>query len=391
MNAGAAFISIKTDTRVLLRGLCGMDWQNEASTALCRRTWDTLSTAVLLMDSAGRVKWMNTAAESLMGRSLRALESTDFSRWLPESVAGLARCQEQGSSALLEGRLQTAGPDGRPCAVRVRVSMSALHALLPGFEALILVEIFPLEAVLKRDRERAAGEVMAANGQLLRNLAHEIKNPLGGIRGAAQLLAMDLTEPDDRECAHIIVTEADRLQSLVDRFLAPYRQARRLTSLDIHEVLEYVRGLIDLEFKHMQPVARDYDISAPPVTADRDRLTQIFLNLVRNAAQALERLPNEQAGQITLRTRIVRDALIGQARCRRALRVDVADNGPGIAPDMLEQVFYPLVTGRAEGTGLGLSLAQTFVRELGGALNVTSEPGHTVFSVILPLKTAGNE
>lgn len=230
-------------------------------------------------------------------------------------------------------------------------------------------------------------ELMDANRQLLRNLAHEIKNPLGGIRGAAQLLESDLVREEDRECTSVIIGEADRLQALVDRFLAPYRQKAQCEEVNVHEVLEHVRSLVAMEFPDGLSFVRDYDISAPNVRGDRARLTQVFLNIVRNAAEVMDGERAEGRAAIVLRTRIVRDVMAGTERVRMALAVDIIDNGPGVPVDMQEKIFYPLVTGRAEGSGLGLSLAQTFVRQAGGTITLESVPGRTVFRVLLPFRS----
>ena len=234
---------------------------------------------------------------------------------------------------------------------------------------------------IRVEREAAVTEASAAARDLLRNLAHEIKNPLGGIRGAAQLLEGALTNEDDRECAAIIREEADRLQALVDRFLAPYRRPNEKAPCNVSALLEHVRSLIEHEFPAIT-VVRDYDVSAPDVTGDKGRLTQVFLNIARNAAEAMG---NDPQGRLTLRTRIVRDEFVRNRRVRRALAVFIEDTGPGIPEALRERLFYPLVTGRPEGSGLGLSIADAFVREAGGAIDVESEPGHTVFRVLLPL------
>lgn len=346
--------------------------------------WDLLSFALCVTDTTGTILWVNASTEVLVGRSRRSLLGERFSDyfadcegWFTPDVAG------HEATGQMPGTLMVFRPGGRKETVKVQVAFSPFtSANLP--EGGVLIEMTVLEETLRQERERLTAEVMEANRQLLRNLAHEIKNPLGGIRGAAQLLEGALQDPDDIECATVIVDETMRLQELVDRFLAPYRMSENLTDVNIHEVLEHVRQLITLEFPGGLKIERDYDISSPPVWADRTRLTQVFLNLVRNAAQALTEKRETGEAKITLRTRIIRDALVGTERLRRALCVEVQDNGPGVPETLQERIFYPLVTGRAEGTGLGLSLAKTFVSQMSGSILLESEPGYTVFRVLLP-------
>ena len=252
-----------------------------------------------------------------------------------------------------------------------------------------LLEAISLDDALREERDAVEENIRAANAELLRNLGHEIKNPLGGIRGAAQLLDADLEREEDREATNIILEEADRLQHLVDRLLLPYRAPKRIESVNVHEVLERVADLLLLEFPVGLTFLRDYDISAPPVRGDRERLTQVFLNIARNAAEATAGLRQEGRAVITFKTRIARDVLTGGERVRTVLQVDIVDNGPGIPEEIREKIFYPLVTGRAEGTGLGLSIVKNFVEESNGRVSVESEPGCTDFTVVLPFGASG--
>lgn len=357
--------------------------------------WNLMATAVLTANAEGELLWGNGAAEMLLGRSVKSFAGESFETLLPECGEWFRHLSAEGgallSSAIIVGSMLKSLQGGLPGHVRVQAVLTPItdHAsslLPPGTAAVI--EITDVEEPLRQDREDAAAGLIEANRQLLRNLAHEIKNPLGGIRGAAQLLEGELLRDEDRECTGIIIEEADRLQALVDRFLAPYRQGESHEEVNVHEVLEHVKSLMTLEFPAGLSFIRDYDISVPTITGDRARLTQVFLNLVRNAAEAMETERRLGTAVITLRTRIVRDVLAGAERTRRALAVDVIDNGPGVPEDMQEKIFYPLVTGRAEGSGLGLSLAQTFVRQAGGSLTLESVPGKTVFRVLLPLSRA---
>lgn len=266
---------------------------------------------------------------------------------------------------------------------RIAFANSALEALLglPREEIennWVLVDVRPNDGQVADQNE--------VNKELLRNLAHEIKNPLGGIRGAAQLLQMDMTDKSLIEYTQVIIHEADRLQSLVDRLLAPHRQPHVRGTVNVHEICERVRQLILVEFAQGLTVVRDYDASIPEFEGDREQLIQALLNIAHNAAQALE--DNIAAGSATLtfKTRIVRHALLGKARHKLALELHVIDNGPGIPHEIRDRIFFPLVTGRAGGSGLGLSLAQNFVQQHAGQIECDSEPGRTDFTMLIPLQ-----
>ena len=248
-----------------------------------------------------------------------------------------------------------------------------------------LVELLPLEQQAKQEREERLVDQALANKELIRNLAHEIKNPLGGIRGAAQLLEMDIHSKELNEYTQVIIHEADRLQTLVDRLLAPHRRAQVVADLNIHEVCERVRSLIVAEFPKGLRVERDFDTSIPELRGDREQLIQAVLNIAHNAAQALS--DRIQAGDacITFQTRIARQVTFGKQRYRLALELHVIDNGPGIPEAIKDRLFYPLVSGRDGGSGLGLNLAQTFVQQHHGLIECDSEPGRTDFKILIPL------
>ncbi|MGR8934426.1 MAG: nitrogen regulation protein NR(II) [Gammaproteobacteria bacterium] len=218
---------------------------------------------------------------------------------------------------------------------------------------------------------------------LIRGLAHEIKNPLGGLRGAAQLLDFELVDPELKEYTQIIIAESDRLQMLMDRMLGPNKPPQK-QDLNIHEVLERVRQLVEAEGSGHITIKRDYDPSIPTIEADRNQLIQAVLNIVRNAVQALGM--QQHPGEIVLKTRICRQITIGRKRYKLVAKIDISDNGPGIPADMLERIFYPMITGRAEGTGLGLSIAQSLVNQHNGMIECSSVPGNTVFTVYLPVE-----
>ena len=313
--------------------------------------WTESAVGQGLLDDEGRFVTLNPALEMLLGASSRVAAGESLTRYFPD-MTGFERLFSDHARVELTTRLVPGPGEEKKAWLSLRREETGGYFL----EALDVGETIRVE------REAAVTEASAAARDLLRNLAHEIKNPLGGIRGAAQLLEGALTNDDDRECAAIIREEADRLQALVDRFLAPYRRPNEKGPCNVSALLEHV--------------------SAPDVTGDKGRLTQVFLNIARNAAEAMG---NDPAGRLTLRTRIVRDEFVRNRRVRKALAVFIEDTGPGIPETLRERLFYPLVTGRPEGSGLGLSIADAFVREAGGAIDVESEPGHTVFRVLLPL------
>ena len=332
--------------------------------------WTESAVGLGRLDAEGCFVSLNPALEMLLGVSSRVAAGESLTRYFPD-MTGFERFFSEHARVELTTRLVPGPGEEKKAWLSLRREETGGYFL----EALDVGETIRVE------REAAVAEASAAARDLLRNLAHEIKNPLGGIRGAAQLLEGALTNEDDSECAAIIREEADRLQALVDRFLAPYRRPNEKGPCNVSALLEHVRSLIEHEFPAIT-VVRDYDVSAPDVTGDKGRLTQVFLNIARNAAEAMG---NDPAGRLTLRTRIVRDEFVRNRRVRRALAVFIEDTGPGIPEALRERLFYPLVTGRPEGSGLGLSIADAFVREAGGAIDVESEPGHTVFRVLLPL------
>jgi two-component system nitrogen regulation sensor histidine kinase GlnL len=241
--------------------------------------------------------------------------------------------------------------------------------------AALLAELRPIEEQLRHAREERLVFEQQANRELIRNLAHEIKNPLGGLRGSAQLLERELDKVELREYTQVIIEEADRLQRLMDRMLTPHR-APRIEPVSIHEVLERVRSLVGAEFG--ADIERDYDPSLPSVLGDREQLIQTVLNIARNAAQA-------GAAHIGFRTRALRQITILRQRHRLALELQVIDDGPGVPAQIQERIFSPLVSGREGGTGLGLSLAQTYVQYHQGVIEFESRPGRTIFRILLPL------
>lgn len=342
---------------------------------------DLLSTAVLLLDEAGRVVHLNQAAELLLDVSRRALIGQAVGRLLGDEAEIRQLVADALSNALGQRKqimeLRRLGRESVP----VSVTATAQY----GEATPLVLEITEIEQQLKVDREERQLGLTEANRQLLRNLAHEIKNPLGGVRGAAQLLEAELAASDQREYTRVIIAEADRLQALVDRLLIPHRSPRVVSDVNIHEVCERVRMVMLSEFPRGLTIERDYDASAPEFRGDKEQLIQALLNVVRNAAQALEERIAAADARIVLRTRVARQVTIARTRHRLALDLHVIDNGPGIADELKDRVFFPLVSGRDDGTGLGLTLAQTFIQQHDGMIEVESKPGRTDFRILIPL------
>ena len=341
---------------------------------------DLLTTLAVVVDAQGAVIFANAALESAMGMSRRMLEGVEFAQYMaaPSLLrSGLRSADGQSYAAMsFDTGLQRMAQE--PLFVHVTVT-SVEHTDLK------LIELWVLEQQARQDREERLVEQAQANKELVRNLAHEIKNPLGGIRGAAQLLEMDLESKELKEYTQVIIHEADRLQSLVDRLLAPHRHPHQLADLNIHEVCERVRSLVLLEYPKGLKIKRDYDISIPEFKGDRAQLIQALLNIVQNAAQVLGEMVEAGMAEITLRTRVARQVTIGRQRHRLALELHVIDNGPGVPDHIKERIFYPLVTGRDGGSGLGLPLAQTFVQRHHGLIECESMPGRTDFRILIPL------
>ena len=337
---------------------------------------DLLASGVVVLDTDGLVVFINQAAEQLFELSARTLDGQSFARLFVNGGIIDALVEEACNNAFGQKHqeliLERAG--------REPLMLSSTAVVLDSPLGSLLLEFRLIEHRMRHDRESKLLDSAQANRELVRNLAHEIKNPLGGLRGAAQLLETELPSPVLREYTQVIIKEADRLQALVDRLLAPHRHARVVAPMNIHEVFERVRSVVQAEYGRSLVIERDYDASLPDFQGDKEQMIQVVMNIVRNAAQAL----NGQ-GQIILRSRIARQITIGQRRRRLALDLHVLDNGPGIPESIRDRIFFPLVTGREGGSGLGLSLAQSFVQQHGGVIECESRPGRTEFRILLPL------
>lgn len=343
-------------------------------------SYDLLSTAVLMLDGQGAVMHANTAAEELFSASRRQLMGQSVHRLFAGNHDLLERLQDA-----IGGRFGVLRQDLVLDRGGDHEAVSLAIVPLQGQAWAALLELRVLEQHLLLDRHQQLSKELAAQRESLRNLAHEVKNPLGGIRGAAQLLEVELGSDSLHEYTQVIIDEADRLARLVDRLIAPQGASLQATQFNIHEICERVYTLVRAEFPHIQFV-RDYDASAPELQGDLSRLLQALLNITRNAAQALSEGAPVHGAQVVLRTRIGRQLLLAARQAKLGIIVSVIDNGPGVPIELQDKVFHPLVTGRPTGTGLGLSLAQEFVQQHGGILEFDSHAGLTEFRMILPLE-----
>ena len=342
---------------------------------------DLLATAVIMLDGEQRISYANAAAENLFALSRKHLIGRR-----PDAVFNdVARLVQAFEQAIRQRGTYTEQEIELSINGRPRLQLSCTVTPIDLGDDLLL-EFRQIDQQIKIAREERQLEQAQANRELIRNLAHEIKNPLGGIRGAAQLLEAELSSPQQTEYTQVIIGEADRLQSLVNRLLTPHRLPA-FSRVNIHEILARVRSLIEAEFRDHADVHCDFDISLPELECDPEQILQAVLNIARNAGEAI-RESDSSTGDIWLRTRVARGVTLARRRYRLALAISVVDNGPGILPAIREKIFFPLVTGREGGSGLGLTIAQTFVAQHHGAIECESEPGHTSFTLLLPLDPA---
>jgi two-component system nitrogen regulation sensor histidine kinase GlnL len=347
---------------------------------------DNLNTAVIVLDTQLHIRYLNSSSESLLECSLQKYQDKPLNTVLflhDEWENELKQCLENATPFT---RRQTE--------INSRITQRSMIAdytvtpLLHEQQRLLLIEMQALDRLLRISRE----ETLLSNDQIsrtfIRGLAHEIKNPLGGIRGAAQLLARELVSSEQKDYTQVIISEADRLRNLVDRMLGMNRPLQ-LQELNIHEVLEHVFALVEVDLADGISLIKDYDPSLPNISGDKEQLIQVVLNIIRNAVQALENARQENSdlppGEIILKTRAQHHYTIGQKTHRMVCRVDIIDNGPGIPEELARNIFYPLISGRPEGSGLGLAIAQSIVIQHNGLIECSSVPGETVFSLYLPL------
>jgi two-component system nitrogen regulation sensor histidine kinase GlnL len=342
---------------------------------------ETLATAVIVLDHSRIVRYLNPAAENLFAFSRKNIVGHSLARVF-EDASQIAAALDYASTnncsyTQHELTLQVIGSG--------KLEMSCI--VTPGEGVLaddFLIEFNALNQQLKIAREERLLDQSELNRELIRSLAHEIKNPLGALRGAAQLLDRELDRADLHEYTKVIIQEADRLQLLMDRLLTPHRLPR-IVRFNIHEVLERVRNLLMAEHWDGLSIRRDYDTSLPLLTGDREQIIQAVLNIARNAAQAVN-----GKGEIGFRTRAVRRITIARKMHKLAMSVQIIDNGPGVPDDIRDRIFFPLVSGREDGSGLGLTLAQTFISQHHGTIELDSEPGRTCFTLLLPIDETKN-
>lgn len=347
-------------------------------TAMFKRILDHLNTATLLFNRDLTLIYVNTAGEILLADSARhliglnAMELFKYSD--PALIINLQQCLTMAEPLVdRELVLDRMGQS-------FTVNLSATPLLEQEKASEILVELQRVDNHLRISKEEQLLSQQNTARLLVRGLAHEIKNPLGGLRGAAQLLNLELIDPDLKEYTQIIIAESDRLQGIMDKLLGPNKPPD-FRMINVHEVLERVRQLVEAESSGNLSIICDYDPSIPDIKADRNLLIQAVLNIVKNAVQAID-----NNGRIILKSRIQRNQTIGRQHHKLTVKVDIIDNGSGIDPDIMERIFYPMITSRAEGTGLGLSIAQSLINQHNGLIECHSEPGNTVFSIILPIQ-----
>ncbi|KAF0192246.1 MAG: two-component system NtrC family nitrogen regulation sensor histidine kinase GlnL [Gammaproteobacteria bacterium] len=348
-----------------------------------RRIIEHLGTAVLVFDRTLTLLFMNPAGEMMLAISARQATGKLCGELLPDAVEfeKTLRRSLVNDHPLTEYQMELPLPGHGP----ITVDCSVTPFSGPRLSPVLLVEMAQVDRHMRISRDENQLAKQQATRAIVRGIAHEIKNPLGGLRGAAQLLERALPNEALKEYTDVIIREADRLQNLMNRMLGPNTLPQKRL-INIHQVLEHVRTLVQAELTKPIEIVRDYDPSIPEVHADLDQIIQAVLNIVRNATQAIE-----GKGTITLRTRTQRQFTIGHGRHRLAARIDIIDNGTGIPPDMIENIFYPMVTGRADGTGLGLAIAQSLVNQHGGLIECSSTAGETTFTLLLPLETTHDQ
>ncbi|MEN8177203.1 MAG: nitrogen regulation protein NR(II) [Pseudomonadota bacterium] len=349
------------------------------SNSLESRVLDNLSSATLLFDRYLILRYINSAGEMLLALSARKI--------LGEHVKQIIFCSTTEIESILKRSLESGQPfterehhitliDGRELTVDCTVSPIREEGRIIEF----LMEIQQVDRQLRISREELLLSRNQASRALVRGLAHEIKNPLGGLRGAAQLLERELLEDDLKEYTQIIIQEADRLQKLVDTMLGP-NQLPKSEEVNIHQVLERICNLVKVEVGGGLEISKDYDPSIPLMYGDFDQLIQAFLNILRNGVRAAGK-----DGTIGIRTRILRQFTIGSQRHKLVISVELSDNGPGIPDELQDRIFFPMVSGSSDGMGLGLSISQALINRHQGLIEFTSKPGNTVFRVLLPLE-----
>jgi two-component system nitrogen regulation sensor histidine kinase GlnL len=328
---------------------------------------------------------MNAAAENLFGQSRERILRKSYTSLFGESEV----------KAHLEFVLKNEEPQAlRGCHLKgqhhenILVDCVASPFIKIGEKtgklAGVVLELYRIDYQQRIAREELLLKQQEATQTIVRGLAHEIKNPLGGLRGAAQLLDSELESDDLKEYTSIIISEADRLKNLVDRMLGSHQPTKN-EAINIHEVLERVRKLVLADIPQDVTLRFDYDPSIPDLNADQDHLIQIIFNIVGNALKAVG-----ESGNILFKTRVLRNYTINQTQHRLALRLEIKDDGKGVPEDIRDKLFYPMISGSAQGTGLGLSIAQSLANRHNGMIEFESQVGETCFTLLLPIPEEGN-
>ncbi len=337
---------------------------------------DALAIAVVIVGESGSVDYLNAAAQTLFAVGINQARGRPLGELMrePARVEAIVVRARTGAEPIAHRELRIAPTTRGDSHFVVDCTATPIDA------GRVLLEISDTTRQQRISRDNALLAQLDGSRQMVRQLAHEIKNPLGGLRGAAQLLERELPTEPLRDYTRLIIREADRLRKLVDNLLGPGAPPNKI-SVNPHEMLQHVYQLLRSEAPGGVAILRDYDPSLPPVYADRDQMIQAMLNLGRNAVQAVG-----DSGRVTLRTRAVVNATIGTRRHRVVASIQFDDNGAGVPPEIADTIFYPLVTSRPGGTGLGLAVAQDLVTRHGGLIEFESRPGQTVFTLLLPFE-----
>ncbi|MGB0466820.1 MAG: nitrogen regulation protein NR(II) [Pontibacterium sp.] len=350
---------------------------------LHKKILDNLGTSVVMLDAELYIRYMNPAAEMLLDASTRQLGRKDIAEWFATESGHLEGLRD----SLVSGHPYTrreaklTNQSGQLLTVDYTVNPLPMQGLGQNW---VLLEIVARDRLIRIEREEELLTRHATAQTLVRGLAHEIKNPLGGLRGAAQLLERELDDLSLHEYTRVIIEEADRLRNLVDRMLGP-RNLPNIEEVNIHAILERVCSLITAESHGQVKLVRDYDPSIPEFKGDAEQLIQAVLNIMRNSMQALQASHTPEP-VIRLKTRTLRQITLGTEKHRLVCCVRIEDNGPGIPDGLLGQIFYPMVSGRADGSGLGLSIAQSIINQHHGLIECDTRPGRTLFELFIPLE-----
>jgi len=362
-----------------------MSQLNQANNTVSHQILEQLTVSIFLLDSDGLIQFCNQSAAMLFGQSKKKMLSQSFLQSLiyhtfPTSL--LDELWENGRS-FADNDVEMVFLDGRHIVTEVTANQVSVDG-----QTMCMLQVRQNDKLRKINQENTHKHHISASRHLIRGLAHEIKNPLGGIRGAAQLLGRSLDSDELQEFTQLIIEQSDRLRDLVDRLLGPNTPPKRSLS-NIHVVLERVYNLIKLDKPELLEIDRDYDPSLPPTVIDPNLIEQAVLNVVKNGVQALaEHMQTQDADyqpQLTIRTRFASNKVLNNRRVRQALRISIIDNGPGISEQLKDTIFYPLVTNKSDGNGLGLSITQTLIDQHKGTIEVDSWPGQTEFSIYLPV------